>query len=108
MTFALRYHSKSDYINANAMMSLGEFRHDRMQRITGGFWDFAFQEANLGTGNGAFYVDQNFSSAKFAPSSIQRVSDTGDGFWFDSSRVTRTGQHTEPINTVFNGFIVFC
>lgn len=86
-------------------MSLGSYRQDRMQKITGGFWDFAFQEAQLGAGKGAFYVDQNFSSAKYAPSSIQRVSDTGDGFWFDSSRVTRTGVETEPKNTALHYYI---
>lgn len=88
------------------MMGLGAYRQDRMQKITGGFWDFSFQDLTSGASNGAFYMNPDFPSAKTSPSSISVSTDKGDGYFFDSSRVTRTGQHTEPENTALNGFII--
>ena len=97
----------ADPDNANVMMVLGAYRQDKMQRITGEFWDLSMQDSftQYPAATGAFYTPKNDGTSRTAPKESISLGSTGDLIRFDSSRVTRTGAETEPKNTALHYYI---
>lgn len=84
-------------------MELGSHRYDRMQRIWG--WHHINSVEDNDQADGAFISNLGASAGYETNQSALADYKAREIIEFDSSRVTRTGQKTEPENVVLNAYI---